>query len=124
MSIALNYQATVAIVTCATCGGPIALTNENQLRDAPGTSFFCPLGHTNVFGRSSEADRLKAELLREKQRREMAEATATAEAKRAQSAERAAGRLRKRVSNGVCPCCNRTFQNLARHMKTKHPESP
>jgi hypothetical protein len=21
-----------------------------------------------------------------------------------------------------CPCCNRTFQQLARHMKAKHPE--
>lgn len=33
-------------------------------------------------------------------------------------------RLRKvkdRVKNGVCPCCNRTFVNLQRHMHTKHP---
>jgi hypothetical protein len=22
----------------------------------------------------------------------------------------------------VCPCCNRSFQNLRRHMATKHPE--
>ena len=28
----------------------------------------------------------------------------------------------KRVHNGVCPCCNRSFQNLQKHMKTKHPE--
>jgi hypothetical protein len=26
------------------------------------------------------------------------------------------------VANGVCPCCNRTFQNLARHMAGKHPD--
>lgn len=31
------------------------------------------------------------------------------------------GRLRKRASAGVCPCCNRTFSQLARHMQTKHP---
>lgn len=31
-------------------------------------------------------------------------------------------KLRKRVGNGVCPCCTRSFTNLARHMKTKHPE--
>jgi hypothetical protein len=24
----------------------------------------------------------------------------------------------------VCPCCQRSFQNLSRHMKTKHPEYP
>lgn len=28
----------------------------------------------------------------------------------------------KRIHNGVCPCCNRSFVNLQRHMKTKHPE--
>lgn len=31
-------------------------------------------------------------------------------------------RTKKRVGNGVCPCCNRTFQQLARHMEAKHPE--
>jgi DNA repair exonuclease SbcCD ATPase subunit len=31
-------------------------------------------------------------------------------------------RIKNRASNGVCPCCNRTFQNLARHMHTKHPD--
>ncbi len=30
-------------------------------------------------------------------------------------------RTRKRVGSGVCPCCSRTFQQLARHMKAKHP---
>ena len=30
-------------------------------------------------------------------------------------------RLQKRIHAGVCPCCNRTFTNVARHMKTKHP---
>lgn len=27
-----------------------------------------------------------------------------------------------RVGAGVCPCCKRTFQQLARHMKCKHPK--
>ncbi|WP_165394478.1 helix-turn-helix domain-containing protein [Pseudoxanthomonas winnipegensis] len=30
--------------------------------------------------------------------------------------------MRQRVMNGVCPCCNRTFENLRRHMHDKHPE--
>jgi hypothetical protein len=29
----------------------------------------------------------------------------------------------KRVHRGVCPCCKRTFQNIQRHMETKHPET-
>ena len=31
-------------------------------------------------------------------------------------------KLKKRASAGVCPCCNRSFQNLRRHMGNKHPE--
>jgi DNA-binding XRE family transcriptional regulator len=31
-------------------------------------------------------------------------------------------KIRDRVKNGVCPCCNRTFENLARHMSTQHPD--
>tara|TARA_Y100000310_G_scaffold338946_1_gene430083 strand:- start:1163 stop:1354 length:192 start_codon:yes stop_codon:yes gene_type:complete len=31
-------------------------------------------------------------------------------------------KLKNRAKAGVCPCCNRTFQNLSRHMETKHPD--
>jgi len=31
-----------------------------------------------------------------------------------------AQRKLKRVHRGVCPDCNRSFENLARHMHTKH----
>lgn len=33
-----------------------------------------------------------------------------------------ATRLKNRAAHGVCPCCNRTFQQLARHMSAKHPD--
>jgi hypothetical protein len=29
---------------------------------------------------------------------------------------------RKRAANGVCACCHRSFANVARHMKTQHPD--
>jgi hypothetical protein len=28
----------------------------------------------------------------------------------------------KRVNAGICPCCNRHFTDLERHMKSKHVE--
>lgn len=31
-------------------------------------------------------------------------------------------RDRARFANGVCPCCNRSFENVARHMRTQHPD--
>lgn len=31
-------------------------------------------------------------------------------------------RIKNRVGHGVCPCCTRTFGNLAKHMATKHAD--
>ena len=30
-------------------------------------------------------------------------------------------RQRKRAAAGMCPCCRRTFENVARHMESQHP---
>lgn len=95
-------------------------------------SFFCPYGHEAHFpskeqeGRfealQRERDRLKQQLA-EKDDTILAEKIARQEAERV--AARAKGqvtRIKKRVSAGVCPCCNRHFPNLERHMATKHKE--
>ena len=31
-------------------------------------------------------------------------------------------RARKRAANGVCPCCHRSFENVARHVAKQHPD--
>lgn len=31
-------------------------------------------------------------------------------------------RVKNRVKAGLCPCCNRSFEDLGRHMKGQHPE--
>jgi hypothetical protein len=31
-------------------------------------------------------------------------------------------KLKKRTSAGTCPCCTRTFANMAEHMKKQHPD--
>lgn len=31
-------------------------------------------------------------------------------------------RTKNRVAKGVCPCCNRSFTNLAKHMAGQHPD--
>ena len=31
-------------------------------------------------------------------------------------------KLKKRVAAGVCPCCQRSFINLRRHMTTQHAD--
>lgn len=31
-------------------------------------------------------------------------------------------KLKNRIAKGVCPCCQRSFQNLKRHMESQHPD--
>jgi hypothetical protein len=31
-------------------------------------------------------------------------------------------KLKSRARHGVCPCCNRQFVNMAKHMQSKHPD--
>jgi hypothetical protein len=97
---------------------PQALLNVSRTH---GTSFYCPKGHLLRIG-EGEVDKLKRQVENEKQRREWAEKNA-ATARKAEAIVR--GKLKaqsERVKNGVCPCCNRSFTNLRRHMSTKHPE--
>lgn len=49
-------------------------------------------------------------------------AQAQAERDQRLAAERELKKIQTRVKGGVCPCCNRSFVQLTRHMKTKHPD--
>jgi len=113
-------------MTCGTCGVQHAFPEERYLSaKREGGFWHCPNGHSRGWakGESEEAlavaqrerDRLKQQNAR------LEEEVATIERARA-SAERALKTHKKRAAAGTCPCCNRTFGNMARHMKTKHPD--
>lgn len=107
---------------CPDCGihyyVPAAYMKE--CRENPTQFFHCPAGHSRHFA-ESEADRLR----RERDRLQQRLAEKDDEIKNIEQRRRAAlgqvTKLRNRVGNGVCPCCNRSFENLHRHMTTKHP---
>lgn len=108
---------------CGECGVNFAFTLDfynQRLRDHK--NWFCPNGHTRHFSGPSEADKLRAELERKEQMLAAANSRATTAETERQQVGRAHKRMRERVMNGVCPCCNRTFQNLMSHMKTEHPD--
>lgn len=111
------------IEACFACGCEFAMTrdfydNRQRMKD----TFYCPAGHAQHYtGKSDKELRREAEA-----RARAAEDQAAAarlelnRVKREAKAEQA--RLAQRARGGVCPCCNRSFVQLARHMKTKHPE--
>lgn len=96
----------------------------------PGSyTLYCPLGHGFTRKGGGEAQRLRDELARQKHLTEQAEADARNQRSRLEIRDRQLAarkgqitKLRKRIANGVCPCCNRHFTNLERHMHTKHPQ--
>jgi DNA-binding transcriptional regulator YiaG len=92
-----------------------------RLKSKKNSNWHCPRGHSIVF-KDSELFKLKRELQTAHKRADEFQRRAAEQRERAESIGRSYKRVRERVKNGVCPCCNRTFENLARHMKTKHPE--
>jgi hypothetical protein len=113
------------------CGHSFYMTQwhyEETMRTKRG--WYCPVcGISRVWKGKSEEAKLKEELAAEQKRREWHERNAANERAAREKSERsapairgAATRTRNRIKNGVCPCCNRTFSNLLRHMGTEHPE--
>lgn len=124
------------VVTECWCGTPHAVPKalrDKQERDhrdgREQTEIYCPLGHSYIIAGEGKSARLERQLEEEKNRRAAATARADRERARADETERrrvaqkaATTRLGKRAKAGVCPCCNRTFKQLARHMAGQHPE--
>jgi hypothetical protein len=126
-----THQQSVWMVTeeCYSCHVLFAMPSdlkERALKDRS-ISFYCPNGH----GQHYIADKIKT--LESQLQREREEKQRIDEARRDAVLERdhhwterkklrtRHHNLRKRIQSGVCPCCHRTFENVSRHMQSKHP---
>ena len=101
-------------IVCSNCGVEFLVPTgyHTQLVDKR-KIFHCPNGHQQVYA-DSEVARLEKEVKALKEKADKALQWLEQERK-------AHARTRKRHAGAVCPCCNRTFSQLTRHMKTKHP---
>lgn len=121
----------INVGNCYRCHAPLYLPRElyEAAKRSPAISFFCAYGHEAHYpAGETEADKLRRERDRLAQRiaerddeikrqREMREQT-----ERQLAATRGVvTRIKNRVGHGVCPCCNRSFTNVARHMASEHP---
>lgn len=120
MGQALELAVRLTSIDCGCCGGTYAI-NERFRKHAEenGSSWTCPYCKAGWgFQGNGEVDRLRKEAQQLRDR-------TTAALSRANEAEASKAMLErrlKRVGKGVCPCCNRTFRDLARHMASKHPK--
>jgi predicted nucleic acid-binding Zn-ribbon protein len=106
---------TLQETVCKSCGVTHALPSKLlEGLQQTGGYYYCPNGHRWGWG-DSEEDRLRKELKRIQ--------TELIQVKdQLQASERETKRHKKRIANGVCPCCHRSFVQLQRHMQTQHPE--
>lgn len=83
----------------------------------------CTNGHAWGWDKSA-SKRAAEERVHQRNAQRVAELTDEVAAKEREIkiANEKTARLKKRVSAGTCPCCKRSFRQLALHMKSKHPE--
>ncbi len=81
------------------------------------------------YSQDNEAEQLRKQLKRAEEgrdwQREMrltAEKDAAHQRRKAAAARGQLTKTKKRIAKGICPCCNRSFVNLERHMTGQHPD--
>ena len=118
----LTFIVTFSKVECADCAIAFAITKRfEDAKRYNHSSFYCPNGHKQYFSGKTDAEierdkalKAQAELNRETHEKVVLE-------KKLRESEKEMARMKNRAAHGVCLCCNRTFENLASHMKTQHP---
>lgn len=117
--LTLTAKSELITETCFSCGVLFALTEDfrkQRLRDRK--NFYCPNGHDQHYVGETDADRLRKAQARETALRDQLDASV----RDAEQVRQALLRDRQRFVNGVCPCCNRSFENVRRHMSNQHPD--
>lgn len=130
MSSQITITVEMARIDCWACGFAYAVPMEfRDRRRRDGRDFWCPGCGRSACFKECEIDQLKRKVASAQQRAEYwcdqhtrAVAQCEAEERRHRATKGVLTKTRKRVGHGVCPCCNRSFANLRRHMANKHPE--
>jgi hypothetical protein len=121
---AVNISVELEKIDCPSCNALYALSSYYiNRRRKDGRGWQCPYcANGTSFHGDDEISKLKKQLAEEQERKNHALADANILRSQVAAAMTAAEKLKKRAANGVCPCCTRTFSNVAQHMKQKHPE--
>lgn len=125
------FNEQLIIETCFECAMPFAMSatfRDKRLRD--GKTFHCPAGHLQHYTRRKEREQeLEDQLRRAKDSESFYRNQAMRNRQEANHERRSKAaykghltRIKKRIANGVCPCCRRSFQNVQRHMEGQHPD--
>lgn len=115
----MTYTGELTVYSCW-CGIQFAVPWQlhDRYRWREVTHLWCPLGHSMIpKGQTPDQkiENLENALTREQSRHDQTLASLRA-------TKGVVTRTKRRIAHGVCPCCKRTFANVARHMAGQHPD--
>jgi len=126
MSAVYNYDLEIKFefIELGCCGFATLLpASFIKARKRDHATFYCPsCGSTRYYPQKSDKEILEEQIKAANRGKELAERRAEAAVRSARAHKAAKTRLKNRIKNGVCPCCNRTFSNLHEHMMKQHPD--
>lgn len=130
MNMTLNYTGQLIVQDCCSCGMTFGVPADfDKRRVDDKQTFYCPAGHPQSYtGKTEEkklrerAEQLERELANRD--RQLANKDEDLRATRASliATKGVLTKAKKRIANGVCPCCQRSFANVERHMSSQHPD--
>lgn len=123
-------MSTAVEIVCGGCGVLHWMSAEYvALRRRDHKTWYCPNGCPRAYLGKSPEEKLRDDLAQAEKRIQTAQQQEARlyerideERRRTAAQKGQVTRLKNRAAAGVCPCCNRTFQNLARHMAGQHPQ--
>lgn len=120
-------ETTFVTATCPECFVTYAIPKKVHAwaLESNRRSLCCPFGHGwHYSGRSlaSQLQRAEERAARERALADQVRADRDALQRSLSATRGVVTRTKRRVANGVCPCCNRTFVQLGRHMAAQHPD--
>lgn len=132
MSTTIEIVTSLVTEECCNCHMLFAVPADfERRRRRDHEIFFCPAGHRQHYSAKSEEEKLRAQLAEKEEEirrvameRDQEQTRAANLVKKVKKVEREAKATLVRIHAGVCPCCNRTFKALARHMATQHSDDP
>ena len=111
---------TLVFEDCFICGIAIAMTRDQRRQfNEKGLTITCVLGH-RTMRRESDNQRLQRALERAQDRVTALETDRRNYQDILDVELKKRKKLESRVRDGVCPHCHRSFQNLKRHLASKH----
>jgi hypothetical protein len=121
----------IVIGPCAKCGCEVSLPDalHTAAKRSSKISFCCTTATQCTSPRASRrpigcAESVTGSLSRSPNKddriQQLREGREAAE-RRASAARGQVTKIKNCVGHGICPCCNRTFENQSRHMASQHP---